>query len=88
MRQHNRYDFDDMINWIIKAFEENKTCWPITRSVINIFWWMNTWDTSGTQNKLVQLLIEYWEQPNIFVVDDDQSIYRFQGECGEYAGVC
>ncbi len=24
MRRHNRYDFDDMINWVIKAFEENK----------------------------------------------------------------
>ena len=37
-------------------------------------------DTSGTQNKLVSLLISYWDQPNVFVVgDDDQSIYRFQG---------
>ena len=24
MRKNNRYDFDDMINWVIKAFEENK----------------------------------------------------------------
>src|SRR4029078_166829 len=24
MRRYNRYDFDDMINWVIKAFEENK----------------------------------------------------------------
>src|SRR5690606_34744267 len=37
-------------------------------------------DTSGSQNKLISLLIQYWEQPNIFVVgDDDQSIFRFQG---------
>lgn len=37
-------------------------------------------DTSGTQNELVQLLTNYWEQPNLFVVgDDDQSIFRFQG---------
>ena len=37
-------------------------------------------DTSGTQNRLVELLINYWEKPNVFVVgDDDQSIYRFQG---------
>ena len=24
MRKKNRYDFDDMINWVIRAFEENK----------------------------------------------------------------
>src|SRR5690349_17558071 len=24
MRERNRYDFDDMINWVIKAFEENE----------------------------------------------------------------
>ena len=37
-------------------------------------------DTSGTQNRIVELLINYWEKPNVFVVgDDDQSIYRFQG---------
>src|SRR6185436_5850825 len=24
MRKKNRYDFDDMINWVIKVFEENK----------------------------------------------------------------
>jgi DNA helicase-2/ATP-dependent DNA helicase PcrA len=24
MKSHNRYDFDDMINWVLKAFNENK----------------------------------------------------------------
>ena len=36
--------------------------------------------SNDTQNKIVQLLINYWDKPNVFVVgDDDQSIYRFQG---------
>jgi DNA helicase-2/ATP-dependent DNA helicase PcrA len=37
-------------------------------------------DTSGAQNEVLQLLIQYWDSPNVFCVgDDDQSIYRFQG---------
>lgn len=80
MRLHNRYDFDDMINWIIKAFEENKNLLANYQERYQYILVDEYQDTSGTQNKLVQLLIEYWEQPNIFVVgDDDQSIYRFQG---------
>ena len=37
-------------------------------------------DTNGAQEKLLQLLSGYWDQPNLFVVgDDDQAIYEFQG---------
>ncbi|PIS32157.1 hypothetical protein COT40_01545 [Candidatus Peregrinibacteria bacterium CG08_land_8_20_14_0_20_41_10] len=37
-------------------------------------------DTNSAQNKLVEILTSYWEEPNLFVVgDDDQSIFRFQG---------
>ncbi len=80
MRQHNRYDFDDMINWVIQAFEENK---PLLLSYQERYQYIlvdEYQDTSGTQNRLVSLLISFWERPNVFVVgDDDQSIYRFQG---------
>jgi len=80
MRKNNRYDFDDMINWVIRAFEENK---PLLSSYQERYQYIlvdEYQDTSGTQNRLVSLLISYWDQPNVFVVgDDDQSIYRFQG---------
>ncbi|RFM30559.1 ATP-dependent helicase [Deminuibacter soli] len=80
MRQRNRYDFDDMINWVIKAFEENKYLLQQYQERFLYILVDEYQDTSGTQNKLVQLLINYWEKPNVFVVgDDDQSIYRFQG---------
>jgi DNA helicase II / ATP-dependent DNA helicase PcrA len=37
-------------------------------------------DTNGAQSSILMKLIEYWEQPNVFVVgDDDQSIFEFQG---------
>lgn len=80
MRQKNRYDFDDMINWVIKAFEENPNLLANYQEKFQYILVDEYQDTSGTQNRLVELLISYWEQPNVFVVgDDDQSIYRFQG---------
>ncbi len=80
MRRRNRYDFDDMINWVIRAFEENPVLLAGYRERYQYILVDEYQDTSGTQNRLVSLLISYWDQPNVFVVgDDDQSIYRFQG---------
>lgn len=80
MRARNRYDFDDMINWVIKAFRENKHLLSNYQERFLYILVDEYQDTSGTQNALVELLINYWDKPNVFVVgDDDQSIYRFQG---------
>jgi DNA helicase-2/ATP-dependent DNA helicase PcrA len=80
MRQKNRYDFDDMINWVIAAFEKNKNLLADYQERYLYILVDEYQDTSGTQNRLVELLINYWDKPNVFVVgDDDQSIYRFQG---------
>ena len=80
MRKRNRYDFDDMINWVIQAFEGNKDLLSNYQERYQYILVDEYQDTSGTQNRLVNLLISYWDQPNVFVVgDDDQSIYRFQG---------
>ncbi|MFN8288938.1 MAG: ATP-dependent DNA helicase [Chitinophagaceae bacterium] len=80
MRKKNRYDFDDMINWVITAFGENKNLLASYQERYQYILVDEYQDTSGTQNKLVELLISYWNKPNVFVVgDDDQSIYRFQG---------
>jgi DNA helicase-2/ATP-dependent DNA helicase PcrA len=80
MRRRNRYDFDDMLNWVINAFQENKDLLAAYRERYQYILVDEYQDSSGTQNKLVSLLIGFWDQPNVFVVgDDDQSIYRFQG---------
>ena len=80
MKDHNRYDFDDMINWVIRAFKENKNLLAQYQERFLYILVDEYQDTSGTQNELVELLVNYWEQPNLFVVgDDDQSIFRFQG---------
>ena len=80
MKSRNRYDFDDMINWVIKAFSEQPSLLAEYQERYQYILVDEYQDTSGSQNRLVELLINYWETPNIFVVgDDDQSIYRFQG---------
>lgn len=80
MREHNRYDFDDMINWVIRAFEGNKSLLLGYQERFQYVLVDEYQDTSGTQNRLVKLLTGYWDKPNVFVVgDDDQSIFRFQG---------
>ncbi len=80
MRKRNRYDFDDMINWVIKAFETDPGLLSNYQERYQYILVDEYQDTSGTQNRLIHLLISYWDRPNVFVVgDDDQSIFRFQG---------
>jgi len=80
MQKQNRYDFDDMILWVIKAFTTHENLLRKYQEQYLYILVDEFQDTSGTQNKLVELLLNYWDVPNVFVVgDDDQSIYRFQG---------
>jgi superfamily I DNA/RNA helicase len=54
---------------------KTKTFWPDTRNN-SLYVLVDEYrDTSGTQNRLVELLINYWEKPNVFVVGDDDKVY-------------
>jgi DNA helicase II / ATP-dependent DNA helicase PcrA len=82
LKDSQRYDFDDMINWVIDAFGNNPDLLLGYQEQHQFILVDEYQDTSGSQNALVEQLISFWqdEAPNIFVVgDDDQSIYRFQG---------
>ncbi|MFM7839782.1 MAG: UvrD-helicase domain-containing protein, partial [Chitinophagaceae bacterium] len=80
MAERRRYDFDDMINWVIEAFEKHPALLARYQEKYQYILVDEYQDTSGTQNRIVELLINFWKTPNVFVVgDDDQSIYRFQG---------
>ena len=77
---HNYFDFDDMILWTIEKLEEDDTFQRSVSDTIKYLFVDEFQDTSVVQNKLVDLLVKGKDNPNIFVVgDDDQSIYRFQG---------
>lgn len=80
MRQMGRYDFDDMISWVLEAFKTDEQFLLNYQERYQYILIDEYQDTSGAQNELINLLINYWENPNVFVVgDDDQSIFRFQG---------
>lgn len=80
MKERSRYDFDDMIIWVIRAFKENSQLLLEYQERYQYLLVDEYQDTSGSQNEVVDLLMGYWDDPNLFIVgDDDQSIYRFQG---------
>lgn len=81
MELKGRYDYDDMIIWVINAFEMYPNLLLEYQERYQYILVDEYQDTSGSQNFLLSLLISYWEDsPNIFVVgDDDQAIFKFQG---------
>ncbi|OJW79057.1 MAG: hypothetical protein BGO69_00165 [Bacteroidetes bacterium 46-16] len=80
MKEKGRYDFNDMISWVLKAFDEHPALLLSYQERHQFILVDEFQDTNGSQNKLLQMLTEFWDDPNIFVVgDDDQSIYEFQG---------
>jgi DNA helicase-2/ATP-dependent DNA helicase PcrA len=80
MRDRSRYDYDDMILWVLKAFRENEDLLRRYQERYQYILVDEFQDTSGSQNDLLKFILNYWETPNVFVVgDDDQSIFKFQG---------
>ncbi|MCB0520351.1 MAG: ATP-dependent helicase [Lewinellaceae bacterium] len=80
MREYHRYDYEDMILWVLDAFEKHPALLRNYQEQYLYFLVDEYQDTNGAQNEILHRLVEYWESPNIFIVgDDDQSIYEFQG---------
>lgn len=80
LKKARRYDFDDMILWVLRAFEQHEVLLRNYQEQYLYFLVDEYQDTNGAQNELIHRLITYWDNPNIFIVgDDDQSIYEFQG---------
>ena len=74
-----RYNFDDMILWVLDAFAKNKSILLDYQERFLYFLVDEFQDTSRSQNLILQFLINYWNVPNVFVVGDaDQSIFSFQ----------
>lgn len=80
MKERGRYDYDDMIQWVLRAFRENAELLRRYQERYQYILVDEFQDTSGSQNELLKFILNYWATPNVFVVgDDDQSIFKFQG---------
>ncbi len=80
LRSRGRYDFDDMILKVLKAFDSSPSLLRRYQEQYLYFLVDEFQDTNGAQYDLLVKLSEYWDVPNVFIVgDDDQSIYEFQG---------
>jgi DNA helicase-2/ATP-dependent DNA helicase PcrA len=76
----NRYDYNDMILWVINALKRNPELLLKYQEEFLYFCVDEYQDTNGAQNELLFLLTNFWDNPNLFVVgDDDQAIFKFQG---------
>lgn len=80
LRKANRFDFEDMINFVVEKLRKDKN-FKLTLQERYLYILVDEYqDTNSAQNEIIKLLTDTWENPNIFVVgDDEQSIYRFQG---------
>ena len=80
MERDARYEYEDMLLWVTKAFSKHEALLLTYQERYQYILVDEFQDTNGAQFHLLNLLLDFWEIPNIFIVgDDDQSIYEFQG---------
>ena len=80
MKNKGRYDFADMLSWVLDAFQANENLLLNYQERYQYFLIDEFQDTNGIQKQLIEILASYWPKPNLFVVgDDDQAIFKFQG---------
>ncbi len=73
------YDFSDMILETMHALERNENLLRTLQERHLYFLVDEHQDTNNAQNRIIELLANYYENPNLFVVGDPkQAIFRFQ----------
>jgi DNA helicase-2/ATP-dependent DNA helicase PcrA len=74
------YDFEDMILFVIRALEADTDLLLSLQEQYQYVLADEHQDTNFAQNRLLELITSFHEQPNLFIVGDEkQAIFRFQG---------
>lgn len=80
LRQNRLYDFSDMIIFAIKRLENNEDLLLQLQEEYQYILADEHQDANGSQNRLLELLTNFHDQPNLFIVGDTkQAIFQFQG---------
>jgi DNA helicase-2/ATP-dependent DNA helicase PcrA len=80
LRAEGKYDFDDMIKEAVVALTNDEEMLRDLQETYQYILADEHQDVNGAQNKIIELLTNFHDSPNIFVVGDEkQAIYRFQG---------
>ncbi len=74
------YDYNDMIMEVVRELGNNSDLLLQLQEQYQYILVDEHQDTNNAQNKLIELLCNFHDNPNLFVVGDEkQAIYRFQG---------
>lgn len=79
-----QYDYSDMIMYVALALEGDAELRQVLQDAYDYFLVDEHQDTNDAQNKIIELIADGREHPNLFIVGDEkQAIYRFQGASSE-----
>ncbi len=79
-KRQNKIDFDDLIFELIQALRQDKLLLQLLQEKFLYFLIDEHQDTNDSQNEIIKILADFFENPNVFIVGDEkQAIYRFQG---------
>lgn len=73
-------DFDDLIFELLDTLKKDKLLLQILQERFLYILVDEHQDTNNSQNLIIKLIADFFENPNLFIVGDEkQAIYRFQG---------
>ena len=80
LKKQKLYDYNDMIIEVLRALKKEKKLLQTLQEQYHYVLADEHQDTNNSQNKIIEILMDFHQNPNIFVVGDEkQAIYRFQG---------
>lgn len=80
LQEAGQYDYADMILLVLTAFRQDSELLSFYQEKFQYILVDEYQDTNSAQNEIIRILASFYDNPNVFVVgDDEQSIFRFQG---------